>query len=206
VLSRVQFPHHHFYPRLKCIPPSPFSQSIYSLLSVVPLLSYYSLSMSSSISSAFYARAPSHVFSRVSSCMSLTVDISLGHRIRCLRIPCLDILKCIYTNIHVQAADRGVCVKRYLATVSSFKINECPNSVSQWYFGIKSERWRGVDVAFLSGMHSHEKYYSFIRANMSREEDITRFFHLEIRSPRNQITFQIQYLLIYIWILYKSYK
>lgn len=107
-VSCVQFLHHHFSSRLKFIPPSPFSQSVYSMLSIVPPLSYYSLSVSSSIiSSAFCVRTSPHVFLRVSSCTSLTVDISPGHRIpRCLHIPsCLNILGCTYTNVHAEVTD-----------------------------------------------------------------------------------------------------
>ena len=107
VVSCVQFLHHHFSSRLKFISPSPFSQSVYSMLSIVPPSSYYSLSFS--ISSAFCARTSPHVFLRV-SCTSLTVDISPGHQIpRCLHIPsCLNILGIqtyTYTNIHVQVTD-----------------------------------------------------------------------------------------------------
>jgi len=40
----------------------------------------------------------------------------------------------IFLNVYVQTytskSQTAVCVKRYLATISSFKINECPNSVS----------------------------------------------------------------------------
>lgn len=126
----AQFLHHHFSPRLEFIPPSPFSQSVYSLLSIVPSLSYYSLSVSSSIFSAFCARTPPHAFLRVSSCTS--VDISPGHRIpRCLHIlTCFDILEFVQT--YISKPQTAVRVKRYLAIVSNFSINRAfPSSVSQ---------------------------------------------------------------------------
>lgn len=41
-------------------------------------------------------------------------------------------------------------------------------------------------------MYSRKNTTRPIRANTSREGDITRFFHPKIRSPRNQIIFQTQ--------------
>lgn len=105
-----QFLHHHFSPRLKFIPPSPFSQSVYSLLSICSFIVLQSLRVVFYILSFLRSHFTTAHFLARSSC-TLTVDISPGHRIpRCLRIPsCLDILGYMYTNVHVQS-HRPQCV------------------------------------------------------------------------------------------------
>jgi len=107
----------------------------------------------------------------------------------------------MYIYKHTRPNRRPRCVLNDISQLSLKSTNAqipCRSDIRNKVGEVKGSKYS----FFLSGMHSHEKYYSFIRANMSREKDITRFFHPKIRSPRNQITFQTQYLLIYIWIFY----